>query len=54
MEQIRKGGPFLPVKLTPEADDTLVKEVVLPPIGGTEHGTPAREAGVDAQGQGGE
>ena len=49
MEQIRKGGPFLPVKLTPEADDTLVKEGVLPPIGGTEHGTPGRGSGVDAE-----
>jgi hypothetical protein len=52
-EQIRKGGPFLPVKLTPEADDTLVKEGVLPPTGGTEHGTPGRGAGVDVEGQGG-
>ncbi len=39
MEQIRKGGSFLPVKLTPAADDTLVKEGVLSPTGGTEHGT---------------
>ena len=31
LEAIRKGLPALPIQLTPEEDDQLVKEGVLPP-----------------------
>lgn len=41
MEQIRKGGPTLPIPLTKEMDDTLVKEGVLPPTQGQESIAPA-------------
>jgi hypothetical protein len=34
MEVLRQGMPPLPVQLTPEQDDQLVQEGVLPPLEG--------------------
>jgi hypothetical protein len=44
-QQIRRGGPTLPLPLSKEVDDRLVREGVLPPTEGQEHLAPVAPAG---------